>query len=723
VMRARTMILCGALLLASAGPARAQQGQASESDQWAPAAPARPGVPSLGRIDFGVRGTDVEGDRARYNRFRDRRDGVFLDAFRFEKENGTTIFRAEADGVGYRDQRFFGAFERIGRLKASFEWDQIPLFIHRDTRTLYSGIGTGVLTIDDAIQQGIQSGATTLANVIGGARQFEIRSRRDIGAFDLTYSANRDVDLKLSVTNTRRSGSNLMSFGLGSNAGNMTTLEMAAPLDDRTTQVKTAVEFANARGLLSAGVDGSWYNNSAPTLRFDNPLRATDIVNGSSQGQGVLWPTNSAISFNVNGAYRLPARSRASAAISIGRVRQDEPLVTPSVNTALVTPPLPRTTADAQANVLSMVYGFTSRAVNDLWLNARYRYYDYDNRTAPFVSTAVVGDWSVGTARIENQRPSLSRRTLDLDASFTPEQLRYVAFNAGFTRQDVDRTFRIFESTAENTVRVSVDSVGSGLVTVRTIYERSSREGSGFDPRILEEAHEQPGMRHFDVASRDRDRVTATIQVMPAAQVGFNASIGAGKDDYKESFFGLRDNRHNVYSLGVDFVPVDVVAFNASYSRERYEALLWSRTAAPGVQFDDPTRDWFLDQTDRVHTVALGVDLLRALPRTDIRLGYDLTDGTATYVHGLPPNTTLAPPRVLPPLTSRLTMGRADVQYFLRQNVAFGVAYWYENYDVFDFSMNPATINQLNLPAAIYAGYLYRPYTAHTGWVRMRYLW
>jgi MtrB/PioB family decaheme-associated outer membrane protein len=722
-MRKRTMILFGALLLASAGHARAQQGEASGSDQWAPAAPTTPGLPSFGRVDFGFRGTDVDGDRARYNRFRDRRDGGLLDAFRFQRENATTIFRAEADNVGYRDQRFSGAFESIGRLKASFEWDQIPLFIHRDTRTLYTGIGTGVLTIDDAIQQGIQSGAITLDDVIGGARQFEIRSRRDIGAFDLTYMANRDVDVKLSVTNARRSGNNLMSFGLGSNAGNMTTLEMAAPVDDRTTALKTGIEFANTRGLLSAGIDASWYDNSAPTLRFDNPLRATDVVNGSSQGQGVLWPSNSAISFNVNGAYRLPGRSRARAAISFGRQSQDDLLVAPSVNTALVTPLLPRTTADAQANVLAMVYGFTSRAVKDLWLNARYRYYDYDNRTAPFVSTAVVGDWAVGTARIENQRPSLTRRTLDLDASFTPEQLRYVSFNAGFTREDADRTFRIFESTAENAIRLSVDSVGSGVVTVRTIYQRSSREGSGFDPHILEEANEQPGMRHFDVANRDRDRVTAAIHVTPLPQAGFNASIGYGKDDYKESHFGLRDNRHNVYSLGMDFVPVEAVALYASYSREKFEAHQWSRTAAPGAQFVDPTRDWFLDQTDEVSTVAVGVDLLRALPRTEIRLGYDLMDGEATYVHGLPPNTTLAPPRVLPPLTSRLTTGRADVRYFLRQNVAFGVAYWYENYDVFDFSMNPATINQLNLPAAVYAGYLYRPYTAHTGWLRVTYLW
>ena len=43
---------------------------------------------------------------------------------------------ASAINVGYRDQRYSGTYERIGRIKASFEWDQIPLYISDATRTL-----------------------------------------------------------------------------------------------------------------------------------------------------------------------------------------------------------------------------------------------------------------------------------------------------------------------------------------------------------------------------------------------------------------------------------------------------------------------------------------------------------------------------------------------------------------------------------------------------------
>ena len=136
-MRTRT-ILIGALLLASAGLAQAQaQQQPENNNQTATqttataqqvATPASSFIPKFGTVDFGYRFDDVSGDFARYNRFKDTRDGAFLENFRFNRETLTTLFSAEANNVGYRDQRYFGEFRSIGRVKASFEWDQIPLF-------------------------------------------------------------------------------------------------------------------------------------------------------------------------------------------------------------------------------------------------------------------------------------------------------------------------------------------------------------------------------------------------------------------------------------------------------------------------------------------------------------------------------------------------------------------------------------------------------------------
>jgi len=744
-MRTRT-ILIGALLLASAGLAQAQdQQQQTTAAAQTMATPASSFVPKYGQVDFGYRGGNISGDEARYNRFRDFRDGPFLDRLRLERETETWLFSAEADNVGYRDQRFLGEFESIGKLKARFEWNQIPLFISNDTASLYTHTGNGVLAIDNAIQQTLQDATLlgtaardlAISNALSTqARRFDMRSRRDVGSLNLVYTVNRDVDVKLNVRSAHRTGFNLMSFGFGTSPGLNPSVEMGVPLDDRTTDIKGQIELANTRGLLSVGYNGSRFDNEIPTVRFDNPLRATDMVGGPSVGQAVMWPTNSSFSVNVNGSYKLPARTRASAAISVGRWSEDEKIAPPSVNTALVSPPLQRATAETRADIVSMVYSLNSRPVTNVWLNAKYRYYDYANKTPHFVAgQAAIGDWAITTQIHETEPSSFKRHTLDLDASFTP--FEYVAFGLGYGREDADRTFRIFEKTAEDTFRVTMDSTGNDYVTLRAKYESSSKKGSGFEAHLLEEVGEQPLTRHFDIANRDRYRVTTVLTVTPVPFLNLNAAVGTGKDDYNESGFGLRDSTTRSWSAGFDVLPIDTVNFGFNYGYEKFTAFQYSRTAnpAPDVTFSDPRRDWWIDSDDVVKTVAASLDLLKALPKTDIRLSYDLSDGKAAYVYGLKAEQTvftLTPLRQLTPVKNRLTTGRLDVEHFVRPNVALGVAYHYEEYKVQDFALGgDVTLDRLDPVSAatgvfastIYSGYLYRPYTAHTGWLKVTYLW
>ena len=112
-MRTRT-ILIGALLLASAGLTQAQaQQQQTTAQAQTTATPAASFVPKYGRVDFGFRSENVDGDFARYNRFRDWRQGGYLDRFKFEKETETTFFSATANNVGYRDQRYSADFHSM----------------------------------------------------------------------------------------------------------------------------------------------------------------------------------------------------------------------------------------------------------------------------------------------------------------------------------------------------------------------------------------------------------------------------------------------------------------------------------------------------------------------------------------------------------------------------------------------------------------------------------
>ena len=174
-------------------------------------------------------------------------------------------------------------------------------------------------------------------------------------------------------------------------------------------------------------------------------------------------------------------------------------------------------------------------------------------------------------------------------------------------------------------------------------------------------------MRHFDIAQRNRNRMTFLASVTPSAgSVSYWGSVAAGKDDFIESEFGLRDNGHRVYSIGLDAVPGDRIQVGASYAYEKYTALSRSRQANPGPQFDDPSRNWATDAADRAHSVRINADILQLLPKLDVRFNYDYSHSRSTYhyITGPVPDrtlpeeviveSTLPDPTQLPPTLSEL---------------------------------------------------------------------
>src|SRR5262245_66025355 len=58
-----------------------------------------------GTADIGGMFTTIEGDAARYERYRDMRDGAYTN-LSLGRETGSYLFDATAWHIGYRDQRF-----------------------------------------------------------------------------------------------------------------------------------------------------------------------------------------------------------------------------------------------------------------------------------------------------------------------------------------------------------------------------------------------------------------------------------------------------------------------------------------------------------------------------------------------------------------------------------------------------------------------------------------
>jgi MtrB/PioB family decaheme-associated outer membrane protein len=689
-----------------------------------------------GIIDFGMRGTNLDGDGARFERYRDLCDGLFLEGIRVNREAGGWLFDLRGEHVGRRDQRLAASAVDPGRFRAALLWDQIPMLLSRTTRTLHTGIGTGALSIDDVLQVEVQAAPSALATVFNqSGREFETKTRRHIADAAVEYAANEALTFRTNFRRTDRDG----TIPFGGSFGHSSLVEIPAPTRHTLSDFSADAEYVRDPILLRAGYTGSWFHNDVTALIFDNPFRATDIAATPSKGRLTLAPSSSFIGVNGMASVKLPYRSRATAYASVGLLKDaGDPLVPQTINTAISPAPLERSAVEGEAGTSSINLSFVSRPRRYTDVTVRYRTYEYDNRTPEMALGQRIAYDNAPSAinpPIHTEPYSLTRGTLDADFRLTPGGR--TSAGIGYTRTEEDRTHRIFESTTDQVLRLVFDTMTKQWFSLRSKYEHGQRRGKGIQQgeELLASIGEQPRLRHFDIANRDRDRVTIVGSITPTGSVTTSLTFAAGKDDYLESLFGLRDNTHQVYGLGADYLPNDRVSVGASYSYEEYNALSRSRQANPGAQFTDASRNWAADSSDNTHSVLLNAAVARIVDKVDLGLSYDFSRGRAryNYITGPVPDrtlpeevplpTTLPTPTELPPTLSEFHRGTVDLTYALTNRVSLGVSYWYDQYRVADFTLDVDANPELARGQALLMGYLYRPYTANTGWIRLLYRW
>jgi len=683
------------------------------------------------QFQFGARLSNIDGDEARFQRYQDMRNGVLFTDARYASEapQGDWSYKVGADNVGWRDQRFFGNYERTGRFTVSGLWNQIPQFYSVDTKTPYVHTGDN-LELDDNTQRAVQNGAfnpTPLNAWLPIASQFELRERRDIGSVNFVATPTPQLDVKASYTMNRHVGE--LPWGASFGFGN--DVEVALPYDSRTNDFTLGAEWTNTKSMLNVAYTGSWFDNLDTPLIWDSPLRLDDIssdgLSGTpGRGRTALWPSNSAQTVSIGGFTKFAHRTQLTGFISFGSWKNDETLQPFTINSALKQLPLPRPTAQADAGVFSTNLNLVSRPEMDWRFSARFRRYDYSNNAPHFSITQYVSyDSSVSSANTGGPELYAHDRTnFDADATYTG--LQPVALTAGYSRNNSGHDFRIFEDTGENVFHLTADAVGSQYFSFRANYEYGSRSGSGLNEDLLTQIGEQPAMRHYDIANRNRNKFTGQVDFTPSEIWTFSASTGVGKDDFPDSYFGLEQSSFQTFSLGADFHLQNGFTGGGSYNYEHYSGDQRSRSAKSGQnppQETDPNRDWTVNSKERVNYFSIYAMPPKFGENTEARLSYDYSYALGTYFYAIVPGGPLTPPNQLPDVYNKLQQLHIDVRHKVSNRLVATFSYLYEPFRVYDFAFDQTVVNSIVQPSSLVLGYIYRPYTANSFQFGIRYLW
>jgi len=716
-------------------------------------------LPELGSIDFGFRGTDVEGDVARYERYRDLRTGAFS-RIRFGRETDRTMWNGGADNIGYRDQRYFGNYAS-GKTRVSGLWDSTPLNYSYLTSTPWVETSPGVFALDVAARTAVQNKVPgivgvpqTVANLATPsiyrtlAVPFDLQSRRDTASGRLSYDLTHDLGFNIVAATTRKSGNQPFGMSFAFNNAN----EIPMPIDNRTNDVSAGLEYVNPQGMLRVAWDASWFKNQIHEVLWDNPLRATDTNpidpsgysngNGPARGRMSMPPSNSLNTVSTTGLYKMAPRTTINGTLSFTAMNQNDALIPWTSNDVINNPAtfvafphlaaLPRATAEASVHGLNGMMNFTSRPNSFFGLSMRYRFNDHRNLTPEFDAIEYVRFDAVPEETGSfTEHFDIRENTFDLESTFNV--MKYTSLKLGYIYDDFNRTGRAFSDSRDYTFRSSVDVVGYHYLTVRAMFDHAKRIGSGFSEASVEEGGSQPGVRFYDEADRGRNRGTVLAVVNPVSIVNVTASISKGRDVYNGPGheFGLLDNDNGNATIGLDVTPNDAVSFGVNYGRDRFTTNQKSRNAnpPPDPQFTDPSRDWTLNNDEVVDNFDVYVDLPKLIDKTSLRVAYDYSDSDNAFLFGGPRTLSLAAIGQfipLPDVTNAWHHFTADARYQLTQQVAVAFGYLFEKLSVVDFNTidlpGQPGVPRIDWLGEINTGYGNRPYKGNTVSVRVVYL-
>ena len=392
-----------------------------------------------GQLEFGYIGGDADEQSAQFRMYQDVDNTAYVNNFSLQlrKPEGGYTVDVTGGGAGRHDQYYGLQFGRANAWKVKLFFSEIPHIFTNRYKSLWSGIGTGTLTLLPGITPG-GSGSTVTDNAAVAAA-----AAQDGVALSLTRKksgARLDLDLTktwkgyVSYTFEKRKGARPFGAVWG-NSGGTAPMEIPEPIDYDTHDVLAGLQHVDGLNAFNIRLSASWFQNNLNTLTFQEPYRiapaagvtTVPAAGAFTQGRFDLTPSNDA--YNVRAEYTraMPDfyKGYFTAVVSAGTWRQDDNLVpytiTPNVSLANVTllpggnwdsrTALSRQSTDAVIDTRLVDLTLSLNPSAALNVKGKARFHDTDNNTDPFLAVnpnAIYVDADNGT-------PGNQSRGLTLD--------------------------------------------------------------------------------------------------------------------------------------------------------------------------------------------------------------------------------------------------------------------------------------------------------------------
>ena len=582
-----------------------------------------------------------------------------------------------------------------GLYQIGLEYDQIPHYISDSASSIFGGTNSSTLTLPSGwVAAGSTSGFAQLGESLQGIPLNTKREKVALNASLLTKSK-----WKNEIAFHRET-----KKGLKSTAGSILlhSAHLIEPVDYLHDSIALSTNYIEKRWQLKFAYHGSLYRNNHASLSWQNPF--TPVINGADTGELALPPKNQSHIVSAN-SHHLFLNSHLNLDMSYGVNNQDEPFLLYSNNAQLALSSLPRNSLASRVDTLRGSVKLFSPIGDSFRFKASLRFSDQNNKTPRSDYVWVTTDSVVNPTRT-NTPYSFTRGLLSVSGDY--QLFDRTHFLLGLKHRRIDRTFQSVDKTNESIIWSELNSRRFSLFDVRLKYAMHFRDGSLYQNPLELTAPENPLLRKFNLADRNRKILHVSGNIYPHDIINMTLSWEYAHDDYSNSIIGLTESTDHTIGAEVSFMLSDTASLFVFYQREDLD----SRQA--GSQ-SFVSNDYLYDLEDSIDTGGVGVNFTTLKDKAEI--GIDLS---ATQSVGRAVVDTGAVLSDLPELKINLYSLHSHLDVKLKKNLNIQFSHRYEHYRSDDWALDDVSAS--TIANVLTLGETTPNYNAHIATIALSYL-
>ena len=553
---------------------------------------------------------------------------------------------------------------RQGKYKLFLRYDEIPHYISDSAVTPYLGSGSDSLTLPLGWdRQPTTAGMTDLNSSL---RQVDLKTKRKRVDVGMAYSPSK-WEYKVKYRHEVKDGQIATAGAFFFDAA-----QLIKPVDYVTDQVDASVFYNSEKVRTSLAYYGSFFKNNNDSLTWDNAYTSGF---GADSGQLAQEPDNQFNQFILSGGFHMGDATLASAEVAMGRMEQNDSFLPYTTNTGLAgVNPLPSNSLNGVVDTLTANLNLVSQ-ISEKWrLNAAYTYNDRDNKTPQLTFDS----WVSTDIAVSGSRTTLPYSFTENDFKISADYrvVRSTKLAIGYDYDTMERTYQEVDKTKENTFwgTATVRARDTDLIVK---IAKGVRDVSNYTPVPEIQPPENPLLRKYNMADRDRLLSKMHVSFLPVETITLGLSVDYATDDYTDSQIGLTDGSE--FSIHADAAMMLGESTNLHFFVGQQKI---KSNQAGSQTFSTP--DWHANNNDTITTAGIGFTQ-GITEQLDVGADFTMSRSVGEVT------VTTTSPSVFPDNVTNLDSLKLYANYRIKESISLYLGYWYESYDSSNWALDGVT--------------------------------